>query len=326
DHADADHDHADADAEQAEMQHVDHSGWMIKNRFVMADETETQKSGTTEGLSRLAQIAGKVVAPVTITALMVYFGWVRTRTTYEIFGISDSVLGFSVQDYLFRSISQTFEPLALLLLLILVAIPTHLGLIKLMRARGWRKRLVLPLAVTGMASTVVGLLGFLDVVTYSVAWPLIPMSLGLGVLLIGYATALWRAAGGTVLQPLGDSDVIDIVTRVAFTTFLILTMFWSVAISAQIRGFEDAQHIAQGVASLPGVVVFAPHPLHLRGGEIRETVLIGDQESRYYRYDGLRLLVRASGGYILLPANWRPGMRTIVLRDNPDIRLEFYLG
>jgi hypothetical protein len=294
----------------------------------MADEAETQgqSSGTTAGLSWLAQIAGKVVAPATITALMVYFGWARTRTTYEIFGIDDSVLRFSVQDYLFRSISQTFEPAILLLLMILVAVPAHLGLVKVMRARGWRKRTVFPLAVTGVALTVVGLLDFLGVVTYPVAWPLTPMSLGLGVLLIGYATSLWRAASGTELRPLGDSDAIDIVTRVAFTAFLIITLFWSVATFALIRGVEDAQQIAQGTAPLPGVVVFAPRPLHLSGGEIREIVLIGDQQSRYYRYDGLRLLVRTSDGYILLPADWRPGMRTIVLRDSPDLRLEFYLG
>lgn len=294
----------------------------------MADETETQaqKSGTTEGLSRLAQIASKVGVPATITALMVYFGWARTRTTYEIFGIDDSVLRFSVQDYLFRSIGQTFEPAVVLLLMILVAVPAHLGLVKVMRARGWRKRTVFPLTVTGMASTVVGLLGFLGMVTYPVAWPLVPMSLGLGVLIIGYATSLWRATSGTELRPLGDSDVIDIITRVAFTAFLIITLFWSAAILALIRGVEDAQRIAQGTASLPGVVVFAPRPLHLSGGEIREIVLIGDQQSRYYRYDGLRLLVRISDGYILLPANWRPGMRTIVLRDSPDLRLEFYLG
>ncbi len=294
----------------------------------MADEAETQgqSSGTTAGLSRLAQIAGKVVAPATITALMVYFGWARTRTAYAIFGIDESVLRFSVQDYLFRSISQTFEPAILLLLLILVAVPAHIGLVKVMRARGWRKRTVFPLAVTGVALTVVGLIDFLGVVTYPVAWPLTSLSLGLGVLLIGYATSLWRAASGTELRPLGDSDAIDIVTRVAFTAFLIITLFWSAATFALIRGVEDAQQIAQGTASLPGVVVFAPRPLHLSGGEIREIVLIGDQQSRYYRYDGLRLLVRISDGYILLPANWRPGMRTIVLRDSPDLRLEFYVG
>jgi hypothetical protein len=294
----------------------------------MADEAETQgqSSGTTAGLSRLAQIAGKVVAPATITALMVYFGWARTRTAYAIFGIDESVLRFSVQDYLFRSISQTFEPAILLLLLILVAVPAHLGLVKVMRARGWRKRTVFPLAVTGVALTVVGLIDFLGVVTYPVAWPLTSLSLGLGVLLIGYATSLWRAASGTELRPLGDSDAIDIVTRVAFTALLIITLFWSAATFALIRGVEDAQQIAQGTASLPGVVVFAPRPLHLSGGEIREIVLIGDQQSRYYRYDGLRLLVRISDGYILLPANRRPGMRTIVLRDSPDLRLEFYVG
>lgn len=291
----------------------------------MVAETQDQKSGTSDGLSRLAQIAGKVVAPVTVTALMVYFGWARASATYESFGIDQSILGFSIQDYLFRSISETFEPAALLLLVILVAVPVHLGLIKVMREWGWRKRIVFPPAVIGMASIIVGLLGFLGIVTYSVAWPLIPMSLGLGTLLIGYATSLWRVASGTELRPLGNSDMIDIVARVGFTAFLILTLFWSVAVFARIHGVEDAQRIAQGSASLPGVVIFTPHQLHLRGAGIRETVLIGDQEIRYYRYDGLRLLVRGSDRYILLPAKWQPGIRTIVLRDRRDTRLEFYL-
>ena len=284
---------------------------------------QDRRTQTAAGLSRLAHIAGTVVAPVTaITALMIYFGWARASITYGAFGIHYSVLGFSFQDYLFRSIDATFRPATVLLLAIFVAVPAHLGLIKVV-ARGWRKQTVLPLVAAGIASTVVGLLGFLDVVTYRVTWPVIPMSLGLGILLIGYATSLWRAASQTQLRPLGGSDVIDIVTRVAFAAFLTLTLVWSVAVYAQIRGAQDAQQIARRPASLPGVVVFAPRPLHLSGGGIRQFVLIGDQESRYYRYDGLRLLVRASDRYILLPENWRPGMRTIVLPDDPAVRLEF---
>lgn len=293
----------------------------------MADGTGAQdrKTGTTEGLSRLARIAGTVVAPVTaITALMVYFGWARANITYYAFGIHYSVLGFSFQDYLFRSIEATFKPAAVLLLVILVAVPAHLGLAKLME-RGWWRRTVLPVVAAGVSLTVIGLLGFLDLVTYRVAWPLIPMSLGLGVLLIGYAMTLWRAASGTQLRPLGDSDIIDIVTRVAFAAFLTLTLVWSVAVYATIRGLEDAQQIARRPASLPGVVVFAPRPLHLSGAGIRQVVLIDDQESRYYRYDGLRLLVRASDRYILLPEKWRPGMRTVVISDDPTVRLEFYV-
>ena len=283
------------------------------------------KAGTANGLSRLANIAGKVVAPVTaITALMIYFGWARASTTYGAFGIPYSVLGFSFQDYLLRSINDTFRPAALLLLMILVAVPVHLGLIKVME-RGWRKRTVLPLVAVGTALTVVGLLGFLRVVTYRVTWPVTPLSLGLGILLLGYATSLWRAASKTQLRPLGDSDVIDIVTRFTFAAFLILTLVWSVAIYATIRGGEDAQQIARRPAALTGVVVFASRPLHLSSGGIRETVLIGDRDSRYYRYDGLRLLVRASDRYILLPAMWRPGMRAVVLPDDPAVRLEFYI-
>ncbi|MGH3800611.1 MAG: hypothetical protein ACRDTD_10840 [Pseudonocardiaceae bacterium] len=288
-------------------------------------ETGAQDRRTADGPSRLAHLAGKVVAPVTaVTALMIYFGWARASTTYGTFGIHYSVLGFSFQDYLFRSINETFRPAALLLLVILFAVPAHLGLVKVI-ARGWRKQTVLPLVAAGTALTVVGLLGFLRVVTYRVAWPVIPLSLGLGVLLIGYATTLWRAASETPLRPLGDSDIIDIVIRFAFAAFLTLTLVWSVAVYATIRGFEDAQQIARQPASLPSVVVFASRPLHLSGGGIRQIVLIDDQQNRYYRYDGLHLLVRANDRYILLPAKWQPGMRTIVLPDDPAVRLEFYL-
>jgi hypothetical protein len=182
----------------------------------MTDEENPQdrRNGAPEGLSRLAQIAGKIIAPVTaITALMVYFVWALTSATYGVFGIEDSVLGFSIQDYLLRSINETVKPVVLLLLVVLVAIPIHLGLIKLIRDHGWRRRVIFPLGAVGAVSVLAGLLGFLDVVTYPVAWPLIPMSLGLGALLIGYANSLWRAAIGTQLSPIGGSDVIDIVTR-----------------------------------------------------------------------------------------------------------------
>jgi len=305
---------------------TDHSVPLI-GRSVTADATPAQprSNGSPEGLSRLAQITGKIVVPVTvITALLVYFGWARTSAIYQTFGIPYSILGFSAQDYVLDSVYDTFEPAARILLLILVAIPAHVGLIRVTRELRWRTRAVLSLVAAGMALAVVGLLGFLGMVTYQVAWPLIPMSLGLGVGLIGYAISLRRMAGEAQFRPLGDSDVIDIVARVTFAAFLTLTLFWSVAIYAQLHGLKDGQEIAQQPASLPGVVVFSPHPLFLHGGGIRETVLIGDQESRYYRYDGLRLLVRAGGRYILLPENWRPGMRAVILPDSPAVRLEIF--
>lgn len=293
----------------------------------MADETKAQdvSSETTGVLSRLARITGTVVVPITaVTAILVYFGWARTSATYQIFGIDRGVLGFSIQDYLFGSVVDTFNLLALLLLVILVAVPAHLGLIGVTTEPKWRKRAALCLALVGLALTVVGLLGFLEVVIYQVLWPLVPLSLGLGVGLVGYAVSLWRAATGTKFRPLGDSYVINVVSLVAFAAFLTLTLFWSLAIYAGIHGAREAQRIAQQPASLPGVVVFSPDPLFLHGSRIRETVLIGDQGRRYYRYDGLHLLVRADGRYILLPENWRPGMRAMILPDDPAVRLELF--
>lgn len=291
----------------------------------MAHEEQGREEKTAEGLARVAHVTGKVVVPATaVTALLAYFGWARASAIYSVFGIDHRVLGFSVQDYLFDSVTDTFGPATLLLLAILAAVPAHLGLVRVMREPSRRKWTVLPLVVAGMGLAVVGLLGFLGVVTYPVAWPLVPLSLGLGVLLIGYATALWRATSGTERGPLGGSDVIDLATRVTFVAFLVITLFWSVAIYAQNDGFADGVRIAQQAASLPGVVVFSPHPLFLQEAGVQETVLIGDRESRYYRYDGLRLLVRASGRYILLPMNWRPGTRAVVLPDDPAVRLEFF--
>jgi hypothetical protein len=293
----------------------------------MADGAKAQgPSSETNGvLSRLAHITSSVVVPVTaISALLVYFGWARASATYQIFGIDRGVLGFSVQDYLFDSVFDTFNPVARLLLVILVAIPVHLGLIRATTEPKWRERVALSLAFVGLALTVVGLLGFFEVVSYPVMWPLVPMSLGLGVGLVAYAISLWRGQSGTEFRPLGDSHVIDMVARVTLAAFMALTLFWSLAIYAGMHGAEEAQRIAQQPESLPGVVAFSPRPLFLYGRGIRETVLIGDQGSRYYRYDGLRLLVRAGGRYILLSASWRPGMGAMVLPEDPAVRLELF--
>ncbi|MGH3854826.1 MAG: hypothetical protein ACRDR6_15290 [Pseudonocardiaceae bacterium] len=283
-----------------------------------------EEQATGAGLARMGHITGKIVVPITVlTALLAYFGWARASATYEVFDIDPRILGFSVQDYLFDSVHDTFGAATLLLLAVLAAVPVHLGLLKVARKPRWRTWTVLPLLVAGLALTVVGLLGSF-VVIYPVTWPIVPLSLGLGVLLIGYSAALWRATSGTPCGPLGGSEVLDVLTRVTFAAFLTLTLFSSVATYAYNDGFTEGAEIARQPAFLVGVVVFSPHPLFLQGPGVQETTLLGDQDSHYYRYDGLRLLVRANGRYILLPVGWRPGTPAVVLPDDPAVRLEFF--
>ena len=72
----------------------------------------TADDGPIQGFARLARITGEAAAPTTlIVALMVYFGWACTSVQYAVLGIDRGTLGLSVQDYLFRSVNETFRPL-----------------------------------------------------------------------------------------------------------------------------------------------------------------------------------------------------------------------
>jgi len=58
---------------------------------------------------RLATIVASQTA--LLTAVLFYFGWARTSTTFAYFGVDVSLLGFSTSDYLLRSVNSAFRPL-----------------------------------------------------------------------------------------------------------------------------------------------------------------------------------------------------------------------
>ena len=43
-----------------------------------------------------------------------------------------------------------------------------------------------------------------------------------------------------------------------------------------------------------------------------------------YRYDGYRLLIRSNKRHFLVPVQWRPGTRAVVLADERTVRVEYY--
>jgi hypothetical protein len=116
-----------------------------------------------------------------------------------------------------------------------------------------------------------------------------------------------------------------VLQRVAVAAVVVVTLFWSAAVFAQLDGVQTAERIAANPRSLPGVVVFAPRKLHLDGSSVLETTLPPDAEPLYrYRYDGFRLLIRSDKRLFLLPAQWRPGTHAVVLADEPTLRIEYY--
>jgi hypothetical protein len=284
-------------------------------------------------LSRAVGVLGQIIAPTTlITVLLVYFGWARTSAVYGVFGIDWAVLGFSTQDYVFRSIGTAFTPAIGLLLAFLVAVPAHDSLLRLLAKakRRDRPRLVAKIVVglvtgIGVVLAALGVLGVVGAVRFRTAWPVVPLMLGFGVLLLGYAPTLYHAATGSTLG--GDRrSPPHVALRIVFGTFLVLCLFWAVAVYGQKTGVEEAVRIASEPRALPGVIIYSPQSLKLDAPGLVETPLPGDDSRYRYRYDGLRLLVRGVDRYVLLPATWRPGMRAIVLHDDPALRLEFFLG
>jgi hypothetical protein len=299
-----------------------------------------------EGFSRLWKIVGQLVAPTTlVTVLLIYFGWVRTSVIYEVFGISYSTLGLTVDDLLLRSVNTTFTPVALVLLLMVVVRPAHILTVRLLRTNSMTKRLVpLLVSVAGALATATGLLGFTRIVQYSVEWPLVPIGLGLGMLLLSYGAALRRATrsevvadppspGGSAAAEAGSQsgtaarspDAQDLLQRVALAAVVLLSAFWALAVFAQLNGISAAEQIARQPMSLPGVVIYASNRLHLSGPGILESPLYPDGEAMYrFRYDGYRLLLRSNEKYFLLPLHWRPGARAVVLADDASLRVEFF--
>ena len=82
------------------------------------------------GLERAVQVVTAIVAPTTVlTALLFYFGWIRTNALFQYFGVDATVLGFTTQDYLLRSTEALYVPLGTLLVLGLAGVRAH-GLVE----------------------------------------------------------------------------------------------------------------------------------------------------------------------------------------------------
>jgi hypothetical protein len=75
--------------------------------------------------SVLAIIGAITSQMVGITALLYYFGWVRTDSSLHYFGVDPNLAGYSTADYVLRSIAVTFPPFINTALTALVLLGLH---------------------------------------------------------------------------------------------------------------------------------------------------------------------------------------------------------
>jgi hypothetical protein len=166
-----------------------------------------------------------VVRTGLLSALAYYFGVVFTRARSAYFGIDQSTLGFSTQDYLLRSADALFVPLAAVLVTALAGLAVHsLAVPALERASSlvWFGGGV---ALAGGALFACGVTAVFRPLPFPTYYLFPPISLGLGVSLLAYGVYLLHRS--SVLQTGAHPPLLSLLGATVVSLLVVLSMFWA---------------------------------------------------------------------------------------------------
>jgi hypothetical protein len=257
-----------------------------------------------------------------ITALLVYFGWVRSEVQTRLLGFDESVLGMSTQEYLLRSVRSVLLLLGVIAILGLLWIAVDRALFLRLDRRGpsdpvfnlsikWMPAglLVLPLAMWLTRG-----------IWPSLAFIAFPLSCGAGLLLFLYAIHLKQRLPGAVPLARGREPLLRLFTFIAVG----IALFSAAANYATVEGTALAFSFERAVPNLTGVVIYSADNLHLHAPGIQVDRIGATSEAQVFRYSHLRLLEHTGGNYFLISDAWtRKYGVVLMLADNLPIRLEF---
>jgi len=283
-------------------------------------------------LPQLARVLGGVVAPTTLlTGLLYYFGWLHAYYLFGYFGVNSTALGFGTVDYLMRSVDALYIPLAVALIVALVALWGNAALLPTLRAgsAGLRSRFLLVVTALGITLALAG--GSLTMLIgggSSGYVALAPVGFALGVVIVGYAVHMRR-----VLRPAGQQNRAAAgwagAAEWMIALFLIaISLFTAAADYAGGVGVSRARQLTAELPFQPAVVLYSQHDLDLPSVGITRTRCVSADAGYRYRYDGLVLVLESGSKYLLLPREWSRGggFPAILLAESDAILLDFYPG
>jgi hypothetical protein len=256
-----------------------------------------------------------------LTALLYYFGWVRTQAIFGYFGIDATLLGFSVTDYVLRSVNAAFLPLIVFGLVVLLLNEIHRRVVVPALAGRWPR--VTPRVVArGMTVATVGcvvLAGAVAVgmVALGTLGVVLPLALVVVAATLGYLDHL--RADDTAAVPRGPRPFLLVALG-------LVGLLWSIAIHAQETGEEAAAGIAGDLGARPHVVLYAAERQAIAGPGVTVDELPQTGSRYHYRYDGLRLLVQGADRYLLVPGGWHRGDSAYLIPITADIRIDVRAG
>lgn len=271
---------------------------------------------------RAVDMLAVIGPPLTIaTALLVYFGWARTDAQAKAMGLDVSLFGYTVQDFVLRSIPSLFIPLVWLLIVAVgwLSLDRFLaGHLAAGRIAGIR-RFAAVMLIAGLGCA--GAMWLVVILQPERTVLFVPYIMAGGVLLAAWGLSLRRRstqAAGRSLAALSRGS-----EKTLIFCLVTLLLFWGTSDFAQALGRGLAVSYEQRSALLPTAVVFSKDRLGISAPNVREQSS-GTAENPVYQYSGLRLLVVSGGRIFLLNEGWtlRSG-KVVVLRDDPGMRVEY---
>ena len=295
----------------------------IPQRQAISEDPDEKTASTTTDSEEpaapqhLLQLVAKIGSPIALgTALLFYFGWARAESQARALGYDITLVGLGTTDYVLRSITVLFFPLALVIVLAIVFYaldPLVVRSIEGSAGSRFTRIIVLLLRIAWLWCPVIGLLIFALVPSARDA--LIPLILTITILLALYGDRLNRR-----LHRSGPAPAT--LTTLA-VTLLAVALFLGTERLATLTGQSFARIVASEPSRYARVVILSPKRLELPAAVSEKQ--IGSEESFYrFRYEGLRLLIYSNSKYFLLSyQQTKPYPAVIVLPDTPELRVEF---
>jgi hypothetical protein len=269
---------------------------------------------------------------VLITALLYYFGWVRTQANFGYFGVDTSLLAFGTADYVLRSINSAFPPLTGFALVALLLLAVDRWVVRAITAPGDSSA---GKALTTVVSTAppLGLL-FATAVLIGLVFPgrigrplglALPLMLISAVGLLGYSGYLQSLRRGVLGRGQGDPDESS-QTRtqsVVLVALGVLGVLWWLTLYAVQVGEREAVDSVATLQDQPEAIIYSSDRIALAGpGVVVDEIQQAGSKYRY-RYSGLRLLIQTGTRYILVPVDWQKGRDSDFLVPGSDsVRLD----
>ena len=272
---------------------------------------------------RTLDVLSVIGPPLTVaTALLVYFGWARTDAQAKAMGLDVSLFGYTVQDFILRSIQSLFQPLAWLAVIGLLWLMLDRAVSRLLDASRHRTllhRTALVVLVLGFAFAAVM---WVVVVTQPGRTLLyVPFLIAAGLIVGAWGLSVRRRAAAPAVRTLRVTP--RALERSLVFVLVTLLLFWGTSDYAQALGRGAAFDYQERSGLLPTAVVYSKERLGVTAPNVREESA-GTDAAPLYRYSGLRLLVVSGGRIFLLNDRWTLAQgRVVVLRDDGSVRVEY---